>query len=88
MQSAPSEAQRLVFMSWPGQKELDDGVVDTDNVHNEMLNGDTADKPSKAMGPQSIFDVPSSKLATHPSVMPPKAQKEDMQHKMTIRQLG
>ena len=56
-------------MSWPGQKELEDG---------SDLSEDS----------NTVFEVGGSPLTPHPAVMPPKAQKEEMQHKMTIRQLG
>ena len=77
VQSAPSEAQRLVFMSWPGQKELDDGC-------------DVCEKcePSESSSDSSALILSPTALVNHSSVMPPKAQKEEMQHKTTIRQLG
>ena len=82
MQSAPSEAQRLVFMSWPGQKELecDDEVGGVEQS--------AFAEESETEAQENIYDIAPNSLASHPSVMPPKAQKEEMQHKMTIRQLG
>ena len=69
-------------MSWPGQKELEEEDDD------ESPDDDTANESSKAVGSPAMYNMTSSSLANHPSVMPPKAQKEEMQHKMTIRQLG
>ena len=54
----------------------------------ESADDDSANESSKALGSPHMYNMTSSSLANHPSVMPPKAQKEDMQHKMTIRQLG
>ena len=72
VQSAPSEAQRLVFMSWPGERDLDKDL--------EFPN------PSTVMDPRSLF--PPQQAAAPPLAQPPKAVREDMRHRTTTRQLG
>lgn len=59
-------------MSWPGQKEMEDGQ--------EIQKDPNLD--------QSLYDVPPTYLGGRSNTDPPKAQKEEMQHKMTIRQLA
>lgn len=72
MQAAPSEAQRLVFMSWPGEHDIDKDLA--------------FPNPSSLVDPRSLF--PLQQGAGRPQAQPPKVQKEDMRHRTTTRQLG
>ncbi len=82
MQSAPSEAQRLVFMSWPGEQELEKQKRLPTQTPQGVEGAPPV--PGTAVDPHSLF----SQRAARTLSQPPKAVREDMRHRTTTRQLG
>jgi hypothetical protein len=82
LQSAPSEAQRLVFMSWPGEQELEKQKGLSTGTLQEGLTATPV--TDTTVDPHSLF----SQHAARTLSQPPKAVREDMRHRTTIRQLG
>ena len=62
-----------MFLSWPGQHDLEDCA--------------SAPAPGSVMDARGYFS-PQTALASHLKPKKPRAQTEDMRHRSTTRQLG